>query len=164
MGCTGSARYLLAVATIAMAISLGCAAPIFGVILSSQRNTSDSVPTSLLSKLPLTTPNKFSLIFNTDKGQSLLTFPGNKQPDSQQPPQQQPQQSPPKPTVVEHPNEKDPYQSSANASEMTSPRPKLETTTHDRSVIEVPLKDCGAGKKINKHRECVDINTDPEAE
>ncbi|CAI6362501.1 unnamed protein product [Macrosiphum euphorbiae] len=163
MDCAGSARYLLAVATIAMAISLGCAAPIFGLTLSSPRNTSDSAPTSLLSKLQLPLP-KISSIFNTKKDQSPQTSPDDKQQYSQQPPKQQPQQISPKPTVVEQPGGKDPYQSLANASVTTSPRPKLETTTHDRTVIEVPLKDCGAGKKYNRRRQCVDINTNPEDE
>ncbi|XP_008178876.1 uncharacterized protein LOC100575815 [Acyrthosiphon pisum] len=162
MDSAGSARYLLAVAIIAMAISLGCAASIFGLSLSGQRNTDDSAPTSLLSKLPLPLP-KITTFFNTEKDQSPQTSPDNKQQDSQQPPQQQLQQSTPKPTVVEQPDGKDPYQSLANASVTTSPRPKLETTTHDRTVIEVPLKDCGVGKRINKRRECVDQNTDPEA-
>jgi len=163
MDCPRSACYLLAVATIAMAISLGCAAPIFGVTLSGQRNTGDSTPTSLLSKLPLPLP-KISAIFTTGKDQSPQTSPDNKQQYSQQPSRQQPQRSPPKPTVVEQPDGKHPHQSLANASVMTSPRPKLETTTHDRTVIQPPLKDCGVGKKVNKHRECVDINSDPEAE
>jgi len=164
MDCAGSARYLLAVATIAMAISLGCATPIFGVNFSGQRNTNDSAPTSLFPKLPIQIP-KIPAFFNTGKDQSPLTSPDKKQQDSQQPaPQQQPQQKPPKPTAVEQPDVKDPHQSLANATEITSPRPKLETTTQDRSVIDVPLKDCGEGKKKNKHRQCVDINTDPEAD
>jgi len=137
-----------------MAISLGCAAPIFGVTLSGQRNTGDSTPTSLLSKLPLPLP-KISAIFTTGKDQSPQTSPDNKQQYSQQPPQQQPQQSPPKPTVDERPDGEDPYPSLANASVTTLPRPKLETTTQDRSVIQLPLFSCSEGQEFNEHRECV---------
>ncbi|CAI6360584.1 unnamed protein product [Macrosiphum euphorbiae] len=149
MDCAGSSRYLLAVAMIAMAVSLGCAAPIFGLTLSSPRNTSDSAPPSLLSKLQLPLSKMWS-IFNTKKDQ---TSPDNKQQDSQQP------------TVAEQPGGKYPYQSLANASVTTSPLPKLAMKTnyiHHFSVV--PLFSCGEGKKYNRYLKCVDILTNPEDE
>ncbi|CAI6364111.1 unnamed protein product [Macrosiphum euphorbiae] len=162
MDCAGSSRYLLAVAMIAMALSLGCAAPMFGLTLSSQRNTGDSDPTSPLSKLPLPIPlpniseRLHSRLHKHRMPQSSATnaptSPENKQQDSQQ----QPQQISPEPTVAEQPGGKDPYQSLANASVTTSPRPKMETTTHNiLHFIGVPLKKCSEGQVFNKHRKCV---------
>ncbi|CAI6363324.1 unnamed protein product [Macrosiphum euphorbiae] len=172
MDCAGSTRYLLAVATIATAISLGSAAHILSLTLSSQRNTDDSALTLPLSKLPLPIPlpniaeRLHSRLHKHRTPQpsatNAPTSPDNRQQDPQQPPQQ-----PPKPTVDEQPDGKDPNQSLANASVTTSPRPKLDTSTEDRSAIELPLFSCSEGQEFNQHRECVpkrQISFNPEDE
>ncbi|XP_060875338.1 uncharacterized protein LOC132948730 [Metopolophium dirhodum] len=174
MDSAGSARHPLAVAIIAMAISLSCAAAVYGGTGHSPAgNTAQS---SLLTNLPQPQLPKFPVIYTYGKHRSPRppttnppTTPHNKQQESQRPPQQQPQKPtkplqkrPPKPTVDKRPDGRDPYQSSANASVTTSPRPKLETTTQDRSIITVPLKGCPDGQRMSPDRICRPKFPDPE--
>lgn len=85
----------------------------------------------------------------------------------QQPPEQPQKRLPPKPTTDEPPEGRvPPYQSllTTNASVTTSPRPKLETTTHDRSIITAPLKSCPEGMRMSPDRTCRPAFTDPEGD
>lgn len=177
MDSAGSARLPLAVATIAVAISLSCAAAVYGGTGHSPAgNTAASAPSLLLTKLSQPQLPKFPVIYTYGKPWSPRppttnppTTPRNKQQESQRPPQQQTQKPskplqkrPPKPTVDKPPVGRDPYQSSANASVTTSPRPKLETTTQDRSIITVPLKGCPDGQRMSPDRVCRPKFPDPE--
>ncbi|XP_022167475.1 pollen-specific leucine-rich repeat extensin-like protein 2 [Myzus persicae] len=189
-----SARHSLAVATIVGLIALSCAAAVGGGTGPSPGNTAASGASSLLTKLPQPQLPKFPVIYTYGKHRSPRppttnppTSPGNKQQQSQRPPQQQlsqqpskpqpqqpskpqpqqsskPQKRPQKPTVDERPGGRDPYQSSANASVTTSPRPKLETTTQDRAIITVPLKACPDGQRMGPDRNCRPDFPDPEGD
>jgi len=172
MDSAGSARHPLAVATIAVAISLGCAAAVYGGTGHGTGNTAASAPSSLLTKLPQPQLPKFPVIYTYGKHRSPRppttsppTTPRNKQQGSQQQPQKpsKPQwKRPPKPTADKQPDGRDPYQVSANASVTTSPRPKLETTTQDRAIITVPLKGCPDGQRMSPDRVCRPKFPDPE--
>jgi len=179
MDSAASARHSLAVATMVVAIALCCAAAVGGGTGPSLGNTAAaSAPSSLLTKLPHPQLPKFPVIYTYGKSQSPRlpttnppTYPINKQPQSQRPTEQQsqqpskPQKRPPKPTVDERPGGRDPYlQSSANASVTTSPRPKLETTTHERAIITVPLKACPEGQRMGPDRNCRPDFPDPESD
>ncbi|KAL5236350.1 hypothetical protein ACI65C_003760 [Semiaphis heraclei] len=185
MDSAGSARHSLAVATIVVAIALSCAAAVGGGTGPIPGNTAASAPSSLLTKLPQPQLPKFPVIYTYGKNRGSPRPPttnhptspvnNNKQQQLQRPsPQQQPQQPskpqkrPPKPTTVdERPGGRDqPYQSSSstNASVTTSPRPKLETTTHDRAIITVPLKACPDGQRMGPDRNCRPDFPDPESD
>ncbi|NP_001233042.1 uncharacterized protein LOC100575901 precursor [Acyrthosiphon pisum] len=172
MDSAGSTRHPLAVATIALAISLGCAAAVYGGTGHSPGNTAASAPSSLLTKLPQPQLPKFPVIYTYGKHRpprppttNPPTTPRNKQQESQRPPQKPSkplQKRPPKPTVDKRRDGRDPYQASANASVTTSPRPKLETTTQDRAIITVPLKSCPEGQRMSPDRICRPKFPDPE--
>lgn len=50
-----------------------------------------------------------------------------------------------------------------NATESFTPKTKLETTTHERTVINAPLKQCPEGQRRNPDRQCEDFADDPDA-
>ncbi|XP_027843855.2 uncharacterized protein LOC114124708 [Aphis gossypii] len=172
MDSAGSARHLLAVATVIAAIALCRAAAVGGGTGPSPGNTAASAPSSILTKLPQSPLPKFPVIYTYGKPRSPRppttkhpTLLGGKQP--QRPSQQPQKRPPPKPTTDERPEGRvPPYQSSpaTNASATTSPKPKLETTTHDRSIITAPLKSCPEGMRMSPDRTCRPAFTDPEGD
>ncbi|KAL4092367.1 hypothetical protein QTP88_026885 [Uroleucon formosanum] len=129
-----TARYLLAVATVAVTISLSCAAPMFGVTISIPKKPDDSASSSLLEKFSLPQLPKITVNFNSENTHS----PQPSEADDQTSPDNKKQELQPEPTVDEQPGRQDSHQSSENASQVTSPKPKLETTTDDRSISDVP--------------------------
>ncbi|KAF0772200.1 proteoglycan 4-like [Aphis craccivora] len=186
MDSAGSARHLLVVATVIAAIALCRAAAVGGGTGPIPGNTAASAPSSILTKLPQSPLPKFPVIYTYGKPRSPRppttnhpTLLSGKQPQrpapqpqrpsqqQQQPPQQPQKRPPPKPTTDERPDGRvPPYQSSpaTNASVTTSPRPKLETTTQDRSIITAPLKSCPEGMRMSPDRTCRPAFTDPEGD
>ncbi|XP_026822522.1 tyrosine-protein phosphatase non-receptor type 23-like [Rhopalosiphum maidis] len=188
MGSVGSARHLLTVATMIAAIALCCAAAVGGGTRPSPSNIAVSTRSSILAKLPQPQLPKFPIIYTFGKARTtrppMTNFPtlldGKQQesqrpaPQQQQQPQQtpQPQKRPPKPTTEERPDGRVPYQfpltttmAAANASSVTtSPRPKVETTTQERSIITAPLKACPEGQRMSPDRTCQPDFSDPESD
>ncbi|XP_025197090.1 ataxin-2 homolog [Melanaphis sacchari] len=187
-----SARHLLAVAIITVAIALCYAAAVGGGTGPSPGNAAAFAPSSILNKLPQSQLPKFPVIYTYGKSRTTQTpvsnyptllggkhqQPQQSAPQPQRPSQQQqqqpqktpqqtsqPQKRPSKPTSTtdERPGGRVPNQLPvANASVTTTSKPKLETTTQVRSIITAPQKTCPEGQRMSPDRNCRPDFTDPE--
>jgi len=155
-----TARYLLAVVTIAVAISHGRAAPAFGLSISIQKKPAESASSSLLEKLPLPQLPKITMTFNSEETSSHQPSTTDSA-DCESSLDNENEELQSEPTVDKKPSGQDSHHSSENASQMTSPRPKLEMTTDDRSVSNVGNEPCGKGEVEVEGKKCQQTREDP---
>ncbi|KAL4092311.1 hypothetical protein QTP88_026835 [Uroleucon formosanum] len=130
-------RYLLAVTTIAVTISLGCAAPVFGVNIYIPKKPANFTSSSLLEKSPLPQLPKITMNFNSENTHS----PQPSETDCETSPDDEKQEFQPEPTVDEQRGGQDSHQSSENASQKTTVNPNTSTIHNQPDSGEEPPLD-----------------------